>query len=342
MNFTELIRKSIEIVQLYGKNATSGDGTQFEGVARLAEKSGVVVLVSPLVVGVLTTLINSVQLWTLKTKFRRELNSLFVILRHLCVADLLNGVVTLSQTLLSVIEWKLLPANTILLWLTEFVGLTCVKYVYSVSTVLLNCLTLLKMIIITRNCWYTRALVRKICKCVWSLTFVIVTIGYAISKTEVISSEGQVIFRRIWIPLCTLLSLIFQCYGLGKIFYRTRRVKSRISRSARAARAARAVRPVRRTQSDGNFLKIAIFQIMSYMVCVTPLSIYLALPLLCDFKVRRHLHALFGVLAYLNSIIDPIVFFVVYRHKLRRPRQFPPPAPVQEIELAYVVSASNC
>ena len=301
----------------------SSDG--FKGVAHTVERAGVVVLILPLVVGALTIFINSIQLWILKTKFRRELNSLFVILRHLCVADLLNGVVTLSQSLLSVIEWKLLPENTILLWLTEFVAYTCVKYVFSISTVLVNCLTLLKMIIVTRNCWYTRSTVGKICNCIWLVNLLITITEYGISKSEVVSSQTEVMLRRIWTPLCTSISFIFQCYCFGRIFCRTRIVQRQVP-----------ARADRQNRSDGNFLKMAVFQVVSYMLCVGPLSIYLALPLFGDFKLKKHLLALFGVLAYLNSIIDPIVFFVVYRHKWRRPR--PAPTSVEEIRLGHVAS----
>ena len=302
---------TLEMFKSNGRNTTStADDTGFKGVARIMEKSGIVVLILPLVVGVITIIINSVQLWTFKTKFKRELNSLFVILRHLCIADLLNGVVTLSQTMLSVIEWKFLPGNMILMWLTEFVNYACLIYVFLCSTVLMNCLTLLKMILVTKNCWYTRATVGKICKGVWSLIFFVVSVGYVISKTGAISSDGKMIFRRIWVPLCTSISFIFQCYCLGRIFYRARHVNNKVPQRAD-----------RRTRTDGNFVKIAIFQIVSYMVCVGPLSTYQALPLLCDFKVKRHFNVLFGVLAYLNSIIDPVVFFVVYRHKWRRPKR---------------------
>ena len=158
------------------KNTTSSDAAKFHGIAHIIEQVGVVVLILPFVVGTLTIAINSVQFWTLKTKLRRELNSLFVILRHLCVADLLTGVVTLCQTFLNVIEWKLLPENTVLLWFIEITSTTFNKYMMTVSAVLLNCLALLKMIIVTRNCWYTRATVGKICKCVWLVTFVVVII----------------------------------------------------------------------------------------------------------------------------------------------------------------------
>ena len=256
------------------------------------------------------------------TRLRRELNSLFVILRHLCVADLLTGFVTLSQTLLSVIEWRLLPDNTVLLRIIEIMSTPCNKYMMTVSAVLLNCLALLKMIIVTRNCWYTRSTVGKICKCVWLVTLAINSMVYGFSKSELISSESKVVLRRVWAPLCTSISFLFQCYCFGRIICRTRILNNRASRAARA---------YRRSRSDVNVLKISVSQIVSYMVCVAPLSTYLALPLLCDFKVEKHLLALLGVLAYLNSIVDPIAFFVVFRHMWRRPT-----LPVNHIALAIV------
>ena len=314
----------------YEKNATlkSVGDTDFKGVARLIDQAGVVVLILPFVIGALTIAINSVQLWTLKKKFRRELNSLFVILRHLCIADLLNGVVTLTQILLSVLEWKLFPENTVLLWLTEAMSTAGNKYMFFVSTVLLNCLTLLKMIIVTRNCWYTRATVKKICKCVWLVILIFISTEYGVSKALVISSKSKVVLR-VWVPLCTSASFIFQCGCFARIYYRTRTLNNRATRAARADR---------RTRSDGNFLKIAIFQIISYVMCVCPISTYLALPLFSDFKVENHWFAILGVLAYLNSIIDPIVFFVVYKHKWMRPRSAPP---VQEIGMVYVINGAN-
>ena len=196
-NYTRIVQPLLEIFELCTENSTSKDatevseGTEFIGISHIVPEAGLVVL---FLVGAITI---SIQLWILETNFRRELNSLFVVLRLLCIADLLNGVVTLIQTLLSVIEWKLHPGNKILLCLLEIISISGNKYMFSVSAVLLNCLMLLKMIIVTRNCWYTRATVGKICKCIWVVALIISSTEYGISKSELISSESKVVLRSL-------------------------------------------------------------------------------------------------------------------------------------------------
>ena len=50
--------------------------------------------------GIATIVINTIQLGFLKTKFKREVNTLFVLIQHLCVADILNGVAVFIRALL--------------------------------------------------------------------------------------------------------------------------------------------------------------------------------------------------------------------------------------------------
>ena len=90
-------------------------------------KDGEMLLVIHSLVGTLSFFINSFQLWFLKNKFRRELNSLFVIIRHLSLADFLNGFFTLSHLLLCVIEREMFPNNTILMLLINYVSLMCIR-----------------------------------------------------------------------------------------------------------------------------------------------------------------------------------------------------------------------
>ena len=99
----------------------------FQGIARvLAMSKGVLVLLYGTGFG--TIILNSIQLWLLAKKFPRDTNSLLVVIKHLCISDLLNGVFVLLQSTHSLIETKLFPGNTIILDITEFVTTAGVRY----------------------------------------------------------------------------------------------------------------------------------------------------------------------------------------------------------------------
>ena len=67
---------------------------EFTKVADILDSTGGTMTVLSFLFGALIIAINSILTWFLRTKFRREVNSLFIVISHLCFADLLNGLVS--------------------------------------------------------------------------------------------------------------------------------------------------------------------------------------------------------------------------------------------------------
>ena len=121
----------------------------------------------PFLVSVLMILMNAVQLWFLKTKFKREVNTLFVMIEHLCLADLLTGGTTIIAVIFNFLQWKVLANNSVVTLIIQFLIRTASFYLFTVSTITLSALTLLKMQKVTRNKLHQRAAVKRLCYCIW-------------------------------------------------------------------------------------------------------------------------------------------------------------------------------
>ena len=258
--------------------------------------------------GPLIILINSVQLLFLKTKFKREINTLFVLIRHLSIADLLNGVVMVTRASLSALEWKVFVDSNVVHEVLEFIGIACTMFVVTVSTTTLDSLTVMKMLKITQDKSYREATVKKICYSIWGISFVLSAISYAFFRAHAFSSTAGL--QGIGLSLLTFSSVVLQSYCFGRIIYvtqiRTVQVPGRADGTAR---------------SGGAFTKIAIFQILAFVVCQMPLSTYFLIVDLGVLELDNTKLRVVGLLPYLHSIVDPAVFFVVYRHKWRQHRQ---------------------
>ena len=131
-----------------------------------------------------------------------------------------------------------------------------------------------------------------------------------VKKTGVLTTLSEKILKRIWMPLVIFPSIVLQCYCYWRIFTAVQETTNRVP--PRADGSAR---------NDSKVSLIATFQLLAFIVCVSPLSFYtiaigeesgeLATPITL---------AILLVVNNLNSIIDPIVFFVVFRKKWKRSR----------------------
>ena len=65
------------------------------------------------VIAVLTIVLNTVQLWCLRTRFRRHLNPLMVIIFHLSVADLIQGTSVIPNFIILMLRTKLYPGSSL-------------------------------------------------------------------------------------------------------------------------------------------------------------------------------------------------------------------------------------
>ena len=141
------------------------------------------ILIVPCLFAGLTIAANSLQFWMQRTKMRREVNCLFVMMKHLCIADLISGVCFLVSTLLIILEWKAFPSSTIILRIIDFVGRICTECLFGVSTVLLDFLILFKMLVAS-NRWYSKLTIRRICYSIWACIIVATVIGEILFSSE--------------------------------------------------------------------------------------------------------------------------------------------------------------
>ena len=112
--------------------------SSIKGLSQILESTQIGFLTFPLLIATLTISITSIQLWLLKTRFRRELNSLFVVIKHLCVADLLASIAQLSNAILTLLEKTVLPNSEIIQETIDVAGLAFGKYAFTVSVVMLD------------------------------------------------------------------------------------------------------------------------------------------------------------------------------------------------------------
>lgn len=258
----------------------------------------------PVLVGVFIVTMNTFQLWMLNTKFSREINPLLVMMKHLCIADLLNGILLMTTPVLSILEWKVLPGNMMIHKIIIFLTIICGKYVFSVSTLTLNCLTVFKMMKITRNKWYSRATIRKICTYIWFVMLFISTIDYSIFQA--VQSSVKVAIQRTWVPVLLFPSIVLQICCYGRILCYPRAANMRFPAIASII-----------TRCNGKFLKIAIFQMIALINCMSPLSLRVMMVQYGGVELEEKVMPGLRVLTYLQAVIDPIVFIIVYRKKLR-------------------------
>ena len=97
------------------------------------------------------------------------------------------------------------------------------NYIMSVSLVTIVALTVLKMIRITRNQWYSKAFMRKLCICVWAVIFLLCTIEYTIYKCNVYPEHYEKHVQRMWIPALSLPSFAILIYSFARMFLHIRR-----------------------------------------------------------------------------------------------------------------------
>ena len=228
---------------------------------------------------------------------------------HLCVADLMFGISSLIRALLAILQWKVFFRNAVIDHMILFVGYTCGKYLITVSTLILDVLTLMKMLKVTKNKWYRKSKLRRICYCIWGGTFIVTIINRALYHGDVFPDNMWPTIQGMWFSILTFPSIIVQFFCFWKIIIFT---KGSLRRPGLGCS---------KTRSEGNFQKIIVFQLISFIVCQGPLSVYLLLLAFNEVELEKRLTVIFVILASTHCIVDPTIFFIVYRHRWRSKRQ---------------------
>ena len=262
------------------------------------------VLVIPFLIATCIVGLNCAQIWCMYTKFRRELNPLFVMLIHLSAADLIQGAIVFLNAFLAFMKFELskYKYNVNILHTMRFLREFGSRYMFLVSLLTLAALAVLKMILITRNKWYTKAAVKRFCFMIWGISFGLCVIDYGVNIADLYPRELPL--HHLWGSIVIGPSIALFLYCFAKIFFARRRALLRFN-----------------SRSGGEFLKIAVCQLVMFVVSVSPYATYQVLSLYI-LKVPMEHHTLIMTLmectVLLHPIFDPVAFFIVYRRKLRK------------------------
>ena len=177
----------------------------------------------PISIGILTILtivLNILQLWCLHKQFRRHLNPLMVIIFHLSVADLLEGIAVILSNIIYMLKEKIFLGSSQFFESYDIL-VQANRFLLSVSIVTLATLTVLKMLRITRNECLTKLTIKRISRAIWIVMFVIFFTEYVVYKAHGYSDDVKLVtkFRRLWLPVLTLLAAIIIVYCFTRMFY---------------------------------------------------------------------------------------------------------------------------
>ena len=266
-------------------------------------------------IGSAVIFLNIIVIYCIWTKFRREDNSQLVLLSSLSIADLLQGVDVICIASLSTLirykyKGKPLPhAITVMHGiLVDFLS----KYIFSVSVVTLMVLAVVKMLAVTRNQHFTKSTLRKISTAIWIVNCLLLSTEYGAFKYGVYQ-PAQIKYRLLWSTVLTFLTL---CVFIGcfvKILVVVRRANSDL-----VDVPADGIPPYVSRTFDGNMSKIAVCQVIAFVVFNLPQQICYLISFFADINIRHHWMTVF---IFLNPVFDSITFFIIYRHvwNLRRP-----------------------
>ena len=265
----------------------------------------IVFLTVSFVFGAIITVLGSIQLWCLHFSiFKRCMDSLLVSFLHLSMADMLQGILLLIPAVLAIIQREISTPIEFISDLVEIILIYGGRYLCTVSILTLNTLTVLKMIRVLLNTTYPRCRIRWICRAIWLLTFLFVGADYIAYKATGYKND-----RRLWLPVLTGLTFVNFVCCFGRIYFALRRTERRVIAQP--------------SRTGGRFLRIAIFQLSTFLICAVPWSIFRIVTFFVHVEKKKSLlfTKALRFLLILNPISDAIIFFVVYRHKLRRVRQ---------------------
>ena len=231
---------------------------------------------------------------------------LMVIIFHLSVADLVEGIIGILNCIVIMLEEKLFVGLSLLLE----VFMQATRFLLSVSIITLATLTVLKMLRVTQNEWLTKLTIKRICRTIWICMSVCFFTEYVVYKAHCYSDDVELVtkYRHIWLPILTLPAAIIIVYCFAKMFY-----------SMRMSQVQTPQEPVGRRR---RFLTIAILHLVGFIVCAAPLAVLnvLDVTIQIDPVKFERIRLICIFLLMINPLVDSIGFLIVYRRKLRRQR----------------------
>ena len=288
--------------------------------------------------GMLIIVLNSIEIWFLRNTMRRQGNSLVVLLKNLSVADLLIGVAVIVFLIIKVVgDETSASTSKVVAEIREFFHTFCRHYFSTVSLLVLVLFTVIKMLNVTRNRRYTKSRLQRMCTAVWGATLVTLLAEHVASRLPGVYPADRRKYRTLHFPIMTFSAIVIFVYCFTKIFFKLRHNSRRMTRhkstglqisplksTSTTATTASSVTAKTTFSAEPRFIKIAAFSLIAFVACWFPIATYYVLRLDSGgsgsvLESGRHVivtdkfYSIAKVLAFCNSILNPIIFFLVYR-----------------------------
>ena len=243
------------------------------------------------ILGAVIIVLKSIQIHCLRKRMDTRRNEQLVIVLSLAVADLLQGISAICIAL-----------TRSLSGLNEFLIDVYAVHLFTVSMLTLLLLSFVKLMAVTRNTHYRRSNLKRCLIAIWIIDGIVRTTEYIVFKLEAYSIDQEA-YRKAASPFIVFLTTLTFIIFFGRIYFVVRRSNQDIGR-----------------QTNDNTMKIAIAQVMTFVICTWPSQTYKLVAMFTGIDdEEKHVKMQKGMLIFilLNPIVDPITFFIVNRHVWR-------------------------
>ena len=257
-----------------------------------------------LLVSLLVIILNSIKLWFLHTKFRRNPNPLKVMMQHLATADLMQGTLYFVGGTLAIFA-DLSSINALL----EFLYTSLTTYLFTVSLIILLALNILKTKAISTNRWHTKSFHVRLCTGIWLICLFITGGEYVLYIAQIYPPRQQFMIRKLRSPVLTLIALVVFIKCFVKIAIVKRNMRKRINPER-----------VSSSRSEKGSMVYMILQIVVMVLCAIPSAIFQIVSLIVKIDNHVYIGRRLAMALLLNSLLDPITFLIAYKHVWKRER----------------------
>ena len=269
-------------------------------------------LLFSLLIGIVTVTINSLQIWYMRNI--TEIDDAFKpLIYSIAAADLASGIAFVLSYIASVLGRYV--ANIFICKAMIGSGIFLVGACMTTSGLILTAFTIIKTIGVRLNKHYSKSTLHKLCVGIWTVSFIV----YVLLAVFIVLVPGM----RSYVKLFSIVLgfppffIIIICYFITFIT---------LHRSEAEVRENRFTGPPGSENHQNNslekkFKRVATLHIISLVVTLVPQITFDTVLYVMDMREENSqilsiLGIVFWFLANCNSVVDPIMFFVVFRSKL--------------------------
>lgn len=274
----------------------------------------------------LIIIINLFELWCILKTHQREKNHILSFMKNLSISDLLVAVMILLAKIMKAVE-KSLKGNKVAREISSFAIYFSIRFSVCLSVLSLTIAVVMKMVVIKRNYKIKKALPTQLYIAAWVISSVLVIPDYVLMRLNVIPTN-QIKYRHLFIPIITYTStlMISCCYYSIYMTLRAssvRMLKHReINKNESARTQAEKPEKIRENQQKVKAWKksilILVASFTAFSICMLPYATYQVCEVAGVFQTWPNAYLLnccLQILTTNNSMVNPIIYFVVQRPK---------------------------